>query len=229
MGTDGETSGEKKAKQVFWIVAAATLITLVGYNIYSGRTIEEIGLGGVGSVKFGKAGGQSPATPAAPSGSVVPDSPASAILQQGGMKDVSQEDMAKRQSELEAKLRHMEEDLKQAHATQARETPKENASFNRPPPPSAINLSGTWHDRSGASWIIQQRGGSLTVQEINPGFGVTAVGEGTVNGNQVQITYLSAMQTTGQVALTIGPEGHTMTGTAHDLTTGASFPLAFSR
>ena len=60
MGSDGGTSGDGKAKQMLWIIPGSLLALLVGYTLYTGQTIAEIGLGSLGSVKFAKPGNTPP-------------------------------------------------------------------------------------------------------------------------------------------------------------------------
>ncbi|MGH7233574.1 MAG: hypothetical protein ACREJU_19770 [Nitrospiraceae bacterium] len=233
MGTDGGSSGEGKAKQIFWTVAAGLLVVLVGYNLYSGRTIEEIGLGGIGSVKFGKHGEAPQSDDPMPRATALPppsqgadrDPPAS-LVQEQAVKSLNHDEMERRQAELEAKLRKMEEAVKRAEASPVQEEQDEEVAVSKS---RQINLTGTWHDRTGVSWIIHQNGNHVTVQEMNPLLGVTAVGQGTLTGRDVELTYMSAMQTTGQAALAVSPDGRNLTGTAHDLMTGASIPLMFTR
>jgi hypothetical protein len=56
MGTEGGSSSDGKAKQMLWIIPSSLLVLLVGYTLYTGQTMEEIGLGSLGSVKFAKPG-----------------------------------------------------------------------------------------------------------------------------------------------------------------------------
>lgn len=220
MGSDG-SSGDGKAKQMLWIVPSILLALLVGYTLYKGQTIEEIGLGGLGSVKFGKPGAAS--SPSATEHDTTP------IVQPGAVKNVDQDEMARRQAELEAKLRRMEEALKHSEARPVRRAPDDQSTEAPASLARQVNLAGAWHDRTGVSWIIQQNGNAVAFQELNPILGVTAVGQGTVSGHELQLTYQSAMQTNGQAALTISPDGRNLTGNARDNVTGVSFPLMFSR
>lgn len=214
-------SGDGKSKQMLWIIPGSLLVLLVGYTLYTGQTIEEIGLGGLGSVKFAKPGN----TPAAPP----PDSgrPTTPIVHPDAAKQVDQDEMARRQADLEAKLRHMEEALKRSEARPVRRSPENESTDGTPP--RQMNIAGTWQDRTGVSWVIQQTGNAVAVQELNPLLGVTAVGQGSISGHQLQLTYQSAMQTTGQAVLTISNDGRTLIGNARDNVTGVSFQLMFTR
>ncbi len=226
MGSEGSSS-DGKAKQMLWIIPGSLLVLLVGYTLYKGQTIEEIGLGSLGSVKFAKPGDAPHDTPAPPLTDTGHGT--SPIVHPEAAKTVDQDEMARRQAELEAKLRRMEEALKHSEARPVRRAPDDQSPENDAPIARPVNLVGTWRDQTGVSWIIQQTGNAVAFQEFNPMLGVTAVGQGTVSGHQLQLTYQSALQTNGQAALTISPDGRHLTGNARDNVTGVSFPLMFTR
>jgi hypothetical protein len=69
----------------------------------------------------------------------------------------------------------------------------------------------------------------VAVREFNPLLGVTAVGQGSISGHELQLTYQSAMQTNGQASLMISPDGRNLSGNARDNVTGVSFQLMFTR
>ncbi|HEY9246508.1 MAG TPA: hypothetical protein VIO11_06650, partial [Candidatus Methanoperedens sp.] len=41
-------------KMFLWIVVALIIIFLIGYNLYSGLTVEKIGIPGIFMIEFGK-------------------------------------------------------------------------------------------------------------------------------------------------------------------------------
>jgi hypothetical protein len=227
MGSEGGSSSDGKAKQLLWIIPSSLLVLLVGYTLYNGQTIEEIGLGGLGSVKFAKPGGALHETPAPSSSGAGRGS--TPIVQPDAAKQVDHDEMSRRQAALEAKLRRMEDALKQSEARPVRRAPENQSAEVAASVARHVNLAGTWQDRTGVSWIIEQTGNAVAFQEYNPILGVTAVGQGTVSGHQLQLTYQSALQTNGQAALTISPDGRRLTGNARDNVTGVSFPLLFAR
>lgn len=53
MSKENQSSNDS-TKKFFWVVAAFVLIVLVGYNLYSGITVEKIGVPGVFMLEFGK-------------------------------------------------------------------------------------------------------------------------------------------------------------------------------
>jgi hypothetical protein len=220
MGSDSGTSGDK-TKQMLWIIPGSLLVLLVGYTLYTGQTIEEIGLGSLGSVKFAKPGN----TPPPPAGDGHGTTP---IVHPDAAKQVDQEETARRQADLEAKLRHVEEALKRSEARPVRRAQDDDANHGSAVVPRPVNIAGTWHDRTGVSWVIQQTGNAVAVREFNPILGVTAVGQDSISGYQLQLTYQSAMQTNGQASLMISPDGRNLSGNARDNVTGASFQLMFT-
>src|SRR5947208_3444786 len=118
MSPEGGSSGDGKSKQMLWIIPGSLLVLLVGYSLYQGQTIEEIGLGSLGSVKFGKPGEPSGPSPAkdAPATSPREVTHTTPLVHPEAAKQVDQEEMARRQAELEAKLRRMEEALRRSDA-----------------------------------------------------------------------------------------------------------------
>ena len=97
-----------------------------------------------------------------------------------------------------AKLRRMEEALKQSEARPVRRAHDDESTQAEASIARQVNLAGTWRDRIGVPWIIQQTGNAVAFQEYNPILAVTAVGQGTVSGHQLQLTHQSALPTNGQ-------------------------------
>lgn len=60
------------------------------------------------------------------------------------------------------------------------------------------------------------------MQEINPLFGLTAVMEGTIQGNEINVSYETVFGTVGTGILEVSSDGRRITGTFFDLTTGAT-------
>lgn len=144
MSSELRSASDGKAKQVFWIVAATVLVTLVGYNLYTGRAVEEIGLGGLGSVKFGRPEPH-PATPSTQSRDVVLAShqqrSVAPLVPQSVAQRVDHDEMARRQADLEAKLRQMEEALKRAESEPAPSHDGARAPKTSPPPDGGRDLA----------------------------------------------------------------------------------------
>ena len=64
---------------------------------------------------------------------------------------------------------------------------------------------------------------------MNPWLGVTAVGEGTISGNILNISYTTAIGTSGQAQLQISPDGRQMWGQSRDMVTGITVPMQLQR
>ena len=97
------------------------------------------------------------------------------------------------------------------------------------PEPQTINLTGTWYGLNGISYQIFQNGNLVTIQEISPLYGVTAVGQGQIQGQSVVINYQTASYTQGVANLTISPEGRSLNGTFRDINSGYTVPATLSR
>jgi len=144
MGSEGRSSSEGKAKQMLWIIPSSLLVFLVGYTLYKGQTIEEIGLGGLGSVKFAKPG-ETPHDMPAPSSSGTGHG-TTPIVHPDAAKEVDQDEMSRRQAALEAKLRRMEEAIKQSEGRPVRRAPDDQSTEVTAPIARQVNLAGTWRD-----------------------------------------------------------------------------------
>lgn len=131
------------------------------------------------------------------------------------------------QAQLEQKLAELEQRLAE-HDTGSG-APLDGGTIDLPPPASVPALYGQWASPQGLSYVIQQQGTYLTIQELNPWLGVTAVGEGTISGNLVNISYSTAAGTIGQARLQISPDARQMWGESHDLTTGIVVSMQMRR
>lgn len=137
-----------------------------------------------------------------------------------GLGQLNQQERSQRHDELEKKLRMMEEEIKkkedllnQAERTQAQ----------------YINISGTWQGPGGLSYIINHSGNFVTVQEISPIYGITAVGQGTINGQNIDVWYTTAIGTTGRALLKVSADGRQINGTITDQTMGISTPITLNK
>ena len=61
-----------------------------------------------------------------------------------------------------------------------------------------MNLSGTWQaNLSSSSYIINQFGNAITIQEVDPFYGITAVGQGVIHQDIINIDYFNAFYIQG--------------------------------
>ena len=104
-------------------------------------------------------------------------------------------ELEQRQDKLDSKLKELEE----AFST----TPESHLNTTQP----VYNLSGTWRSPVGISYNISQYGNAITIQELHPTYGVTAVGQGVINQQTVNIDYVTALYTQGKGVLKISDDG----------------------
>ncbi|MCU0565751.1 MAG: hypothetical protein MUF49_04045 [Oculatellaceae cyanobacterium Prado106] len=128
--------------------------------------------------------------------------------------DLPKEELERRQAELEERFRALEQ--------------KENQS---PIPPQAeyIDLNGIWYGHEGLTYQIVQNGNLVAIQEISPLYGITAVGQGQIQGQSVLINYQTASFTQGVANLTLSSEGRSLTGTFQDMASGFTVPAVLNR
>lgn len=131
--------------------------------------------------------------------------------------ELSDEELQKRQIELEQRFQELEQKASQPEGSEI------------PQQPQSINLSGIWYGQNGLSYQISQDGDFVTIQEMNPLYGVTAVGQGSVQGESVVIDYQTASYTQGVANLTMSPEGRSLNGTFRDNYTGYTVPVTLNR
>jgi hypothetical protein len=141
-------------------------------------------------------------------------------------KDIEQlgdQKLAERQAQLELKLREMEEALERAKEKGQQSEPTQEL------PTQYANIGGTWYGGGGVSYLIQQIGSAVTIQEISSIYGVTAVGQGTITGQDISFSYSTALGTRGRAQLKLSADGRQITGTFTDLASGFSLPAALYR
>lgn len=137
-----------------------------------------------------------------------------------GLSQLNQQELSQRHAELEKKLREMEVKIKEKEH-QLNQTEGMQVQY--------VNISGTWQGTGGLSYIINHSGNFVTVQEINPIYGITAVGQGTIDGQNIDVWYTTAIGTTGRALLKVSADGRQITGTITDQSIGISTPIALYR
>ncbi len=204
--SNGNPSSNSGAKNFLWVVVALLLIVIVGYNLYSGFAVKKIKISDIFTAEFAEKP-QSVANPEQ--------------LQQVGADELRQ-----RQADLENKLAELEAQLRQQKPPMV----GEGAVSEEPGAAAGMNaLAGTWHSAQGVSYRIQQYGAAMTIQEINPIYGITAAGLGTLAGQNLQFAISTAVGTWGTAQLTLSADGRQLAGRYADLVTGLVVPLALHR
>jgi hypothetical protein len=141
-------------------------------------------------------------------------------------KDIEQlgdQKLAERQAQLEQKLREMEE------ALQHEKNRVQQSDETQESPPQYSNISGTWYAGVGVSYVVQQIGVAVTIQEISSIYGITAVGQGTITGRDISFYYNTALGTRGRALLKLSEDGQQITGTFTDLASGFSMSTTLYR
>lgn len=139
------------------------------------------------------------------------------VVNLGGENGVSAEfapkaDAVKQQQpELEDRLNRIESELQNRRSAE----------------PSAIDVSGTWLADNGYNYVFQQYGDAVAFSEESI-YGVTATGQGRIDGNRLKITFQAWNLSVGTSELVLNPDG-SLTGTVTNTAQGFSFPIQMFR
>lgn len=212
MGNEASSSHSQTAKNLLWVVVALLLILLILYNLYLGLTVGKIGLPGGLTVEFREKPSQ-----------MVPGN---------SVAQLPNNEREQRQAQLEKQLREMEEKLRNSEQRgqttqlpqQKVEAPAQQTQLKE------FNISGAWRgDEEGISYVIRQNGNAITIQEVNAIYGITAVGQGAITQQDINLSYTTALGTVGRGSLRVSDDGRQITGTFTDQTTGVTMPASLSR
>lgn len=198
MADDKPDKSTTRWKIITGIAIAALIAGIIFYSFKSGLMVSKVSVPGMVELEFAERQGL---------GSVT--------------KSEETDNLALRenQARLESKLAELVDRLPRYQAPAGVLAP-----LNKPPPSGSVAaipaIYGQWFSPQGLTYIIQQRGNYITIQEMNPLLGITAVGEGTIQGQQINISYTTAAGTFGQAALSLSNDGRTMWGQSRDTVTG---------
>lgn len=148
------------------------------------------------------------------------------IAGQSQLEGLTTTDMKARQMELELRLREMEQRLAQPSDRSTIE-PSESQPFQH-----NASLAGRWYFDNGAYWNIMQQGVSIAMQEISSLSGLeilTAGGQGTVIGTKAFIEVSSIDGGSGNVELSVSPDGRMLSGVLKDLAGNTLMSLVLTR
>jgi hypothetical protein len=193
------------------LLALLFLFGLIVYLVRQGGQIQQIDMPGGGSVKFG-----------AP------------IAGPEKAEETSSSELKARQADLEEKMRRLDEQLS-ARALDPSQggsgpVPATPAPVTPVVPPPLVNLAGNWQGTQGYySFFINQSGPALTFQWVEPLRGLIAVGQGQLQGQDVQLFYNTAFGTQGVAQLHVTDSGQELIGGFRDLTTGYQGQLFLTR
>jgi hypothetical protein len=131
------------------------------------------------------------------------------------LANANKADLASRQESLERELAELRREQK--------ENPQSRAVKSQ-----VNNIAGAW-EGDGSLYQFYQNGTSVTMEETTPGYGQTAIGEGTINGQTVTITVQTALGSQGTLNVTLSADGRQMSGTYSDTTFGTTSPYTLKR
>jgi hypothetical protein len=100
-----------------------------------------------------------------------------------------------------------------------------------PATPSDAVVAGTWQGDNGFTYVLQQFGTSVVLQERSEAYGITATGSGWVSGSTVTVEYQAANWTRGTAQLQVTSTGSlptTLSGEFLNDTYG-SMPVTLTR
>lgn len=137
------------------------------------------------------------------------------VSNSNNLAGINKSDISTRQQQLEAEL---EEIQKQ----------QEDEAVPSRPARGQLNITGTWHDADSQATFVQI-GNTITFEEFTPGYGRTAVGQGTISGNEITMTIQTIFNTQGTLEATVSADGKQISGTYTDLVLGASSAYSISR
>ena len=195
------TTQDQAPKKMIWTVVLSLLVLLVGYNLLSGLVAKKIGIPGIFEVEFDKN----------PSGTV----------SEKDLNDLSSSELAKRQAELEKKLRDLEEKANIEKGSQPQRNDRPQTQY--------MNVAGTWRSSVGPYYNVLQNGNIIIMEEISPGFGQTAVGQGVINQRNIEINLATAAFTNVQGHFTVSDDGRQMNGSFVEPNSGMSVPITIFR
>lgn len=129
-------------------------------------------------------------------------------------RSISSSEIEAKQGQLEERLISLEE---QAQTEAAAE----------PTAPETVDLNGDWTGNNGYIYRIQQYGTQAVISELSP-YGITAVGQGVIQGKFATFSYQAADGSIGQAELQM-TNSATLEGTFTNLTYGVTTPARMTR
>ena len=159
-----------------------------------------------------------------------------AEFEPGGMnsgksiKEPSNQDIKQRQKALEEKLRDMEDQAAEPGAGDLGASgPSRSARTVANSHLGSPAVSGTWTGENSLTYVITQSGDSVTIREMSPLYGITAVGQGTFDRRRLTVSYRTALDSEGTADLEMSDDGRQLTGSFTDSSSGVSVPAVLQR
>ena len=153
-----------------------------------------------------------------------PEGGVKAIIGSADVQNLSEPERQKKEQELAQRLDLLEQ--------RAREQPQtrliqRQIQANRSTIP---NLAGNWRSAAGLTYVVNQFGNYISVQEVNPMLGgVTAVATGQIEGPSFNLPAYTLAGTTGVLSLQLSEDETQLTGQYRDNVVGSEVPMVLSR
>ena len=196
-------AGGVNASKFATITFVLLICVVVLYNTFTGVTLESLDLTGIGKIKFNRA---------------------QSVVSEKEVEGMDKQERTQREQDLEAKLNEMQEQLKRVSAQPQNTAPADL-------PVTMIDVSGTWRNDTGASYVLQQSGDWVTLQEVSMIYGVpttTAAGQGRIYGQTLELDCNTLMNIPGRLRLQLAANGMSMSG-SFTYVTGMSIPMVLYR
>ncbi|HVF88267.1 MAG TPA: hypothetical protein VM866_11790 [Pyrinomonadaceae bacterium] len=213
MSSDKPSEKSWKPANTFF---ALLLLALVGYNLYSGLTVKKLGLPGLFEIEFGNAAG--------------------GLASEKRVEEIGDNELKSRQAKLEQQVEKLQTQVAAKTPEQPSSAPDaarrviSQTTTVAAPTRESFNLSGSWQsDEDGLSYVVQQSGSTLIVQETHAAFGITAAGQGQMVGQDIELSVTTVPGTTGMARLRVSDDGNRITGQVTDFTTGGVAPVSMYR
>lgn len=132
------------------------------------------------------------------------------------IEDLSKEELEKRQAQLQQRFKELELKVKQPQVA----LPFQQVNFD---------LNGIWYGPGTLSYQIIQNGTSIAIQEMNPSYGIAAIGTGEIQGESIIINYQTVYNTEGIANLNPAPDGRALEGVFRDTYSGYTTKVTLNR
>jgi len=187
-------------KMILALIALLLVVFVVGYNLMQGVSVTKIDVPGILSAEFGSL--KKEVLPVSPPALEQTKPAQGELVKQPAvmpvpdvMLTIQADAMQANQNEANAKLAQRIEILEQQLTAKSQAQSSEFGSdaettFTKD---ASIDLAGVWNSDAGQSYVFGQDGPNIFFQELNPLFGVTAEGSGTLQGNTLYLQYQTAL------------------------------------
>lgn len=132
------------------------------------------------------------------------------------IENLSKEELDKRQAQLKQRFKELEQKVKQPQVA----LPFQQVNFD---------LNGIWYGPGTLSYQIVQNGTTLAIQEMNPSYGIAAIGSGQIQGESIIIDYQTVYNTQGIANLNLAPDKRTLEGIFRDTYSGYTTKVTLNR